>query len=192
MQSTSSKKMTLPDAVVIEGGVQGERRDVTSSRGPATRPHRRASAAPCGTFAQPTLRAIDEQPNAHASGDQPHVMSQEVLPLFQGGQRCLLGDDLGGVILGRVIRVRVVGMAVVSVAGWLIVSPLLHVSGCGGRSSRPPLVGVTQRFRRTTYPSTCPCCRPIACPPGSRAGRRRACDRDRRDRSCLPGTSSVA
>ena len=35
------------------------------------------------------------------------------------------------------IRVRVVGMAVVSVAGWLIVDTLLHVSGCGGVRPAP-------------------------------------------------------
>ena len=73
-------------------------------------------------------------------------MSQKVLPLFQGGQRGLLGDDLGGVILVGVIRVKVVGMAVVSVADWLIVIPFFTF-GYGGRSSRPPFVGVTQRFR---------------------------------------------
>ena len=90
-------------------------------------------------FSQPTLRPKDEQPNAHATGDQPHVMGQEVLPLFKGGKCCILGDDLGGVILGW----RDQGQSCRHGSGLgrrlAHLSTLVHVSGCGGRSSRPLL-----------------------------------------------------
>ena len=89
-------------------------------------------------LAQTALRAIDEQPNAHTSGDQPHVVGEEVLPFFQGRSvlsprrrpgRCHLRVGL--------IRVRVVGMAVVSVAGWLIVIPFFMSPVVGGVRPAP-------------------------------------------------------
>ena len=141
-------------------------------------------------LAQPALRAIHEQPNAHTTGDQPHVMSQEVLPFFQGGQGGLLGDDLGGVVGVGVIRVKVVGMAMVSVTGWLIVIPLFMSPVVGGVRSAPLAVS-PRRFAERLIPVLTHLFVRSSFPPSSPARMRQVCVRDRRDRSYLPGTSSV-
>jgi hypothetical protein len=48
------------------------------------------------TLAQAALRPIDKQPHTHTTSEQAHVMSEKVLPFFQGGQWLLFDDDLGG------------------------------------------------------------------------------------------------